>query len=64
MNHKRGRPKQRRAGCLTCKPHKLPANAKAERRKITAGAIAAEEDLHAQEFEEVSAELRHFFEDE
>lgn len=22
-NHKRGRPKQRRAGCLLCKPHKL-----------------------------------------
>lgn len=24
-NHKRGRPKQRRAGCLLCKPQKLPA---------------------------------------
>lgn len=22
MNHKRGRPKSRRAGCLMCKPHK------------------------------------------
>lgn len=22
MNHKRGRPKNRRAGCLLCKPHK------------------------------------------
>lgn len=22
MNHKRGRPKNRRAGCLFCKPHK------------------------------------------
>lgn len=22
MNHKRGRPKNRRAGCLMCKPHK------------------------------------------
>jgi len=22
MNHKRGRPKDRRAGCLLCKPHK------------------------------------------
>ncbi len=23
MNHKRGRPKARRAGCLLCKPNKL-----------------------------------------
>lgn len=23
MNHKRGRPKNRRAGCLLCKPHKM-----------------------------------------
>ena len=23
MNHKRGRPKNRRAGCLMCKPHKM-----------------------------------------
>lgn len=23
MNHKRGRPKNRRAGCLWCKPHKM-----------------------------------------
>lgn len=22
MHHKRGRPKNRRAGCLACKPHK------------------------------------------
>lgn len=22
MNHKRGRPKSKRAGCLFCKPHK------------------------------------------
>jgi hypothetical protein len=23
MHHKRGRPKNRRAGCLMCKPHKM-----------------------------------------
>jgi hypothetical protein len=32
-NHKRKRPKHRRCGCLLCKPHKLTANAKAERRR-------------------------------
>src|ERR1700749_680315 len=32
-HHKRKRPKQRRGGCLLCKPHKLTANAKSERRK-------------------------------
>jgi len=32
-NHKRGRPKQRRAGCLLCKPHKLSSAKKAQRRR-------------------------------
>jgi hypothetical protein len=32
-NHKRGRPKQRRAGCLLCKPHKLSSAKKAKRRR-------------------------------
>ena len=32
-NHKRHRPKARRSGCLLCKPHKLTANAKADRRR-------------------------------
>lgn len=32
-NHKRRRPKQRRAGCLLCKPSKLPALKKADRAK-------------------------------
>jgi hypothetical protein len=32
-HHKRKRPKHRRSGCLLCKPHKLTANVKAERRK-------------------------------
>ena len=39
MNHKRKRSKSRRAGCLLCKPHKLPASkrrlvAAAERRQL------------------------------
>lgn len=33
-NRKRGRPKQRRAGCLLCKPHKLSSAKKAERRRL------------------------------
>jgi hypothetical protein len=33
MNHKRKRPKSRRAGCLLCKPNKLNANKTAERMK-------------------------------
>jgi hypothetical protein len=32
-HHKRKRPKHRRGGCLLCKPHKLTANAKGERRR-------------------------------
>lgn len=32
MNHKRGRPKNRRSGCLLCKPHK--ANG-ADRRTVS-----------------------------
>jgi hypothetical protein len=32
-HHKRKRPKHRRAGCLLCKPQKLTANAKADRRR-------------------------------
>jgi hypothetical protein len=32
-HHKRKRPKQRRSGCLLCKPYKLPITAKAERRR-------------------------------
>lgn len=31
-HHKRKRPKQRRSGCLLCKPHKLTAKVKAQRR--------------------------------
>jgi hypothetical protein len=32
-HHKRKRPKHRRSGCLLCKPQKLTANVKAERRR-------------------------------
>jgi hypothetical protein len=32
-NHKRKRPKHRRSGCLLCKPQKLTANVKAQRRE-------------------------------
>jgi hypothetical protein len=32
-HHKRKRPKHRRSGCLLCKPNKLTAAVKAERRK-------------------------------
>jgi hypothetical protein len=41
-NHKRGRPKQRRAGCLLCKPHKLSSAKKAERRRDRRDAILHE----------------------
>jgi len=38
VNHKRGRPKNRRAGCLLCKPHKANGAKKKdpprERRKL------------------------------
>jgi len=33
MNHKRGRPKSTRAGCLLCKPHKRQGSPKADRDK-------------------------------
>jgi len=38
-NHKRRRPKQRRAGCLLCKPQKLPALKKAERMRTRRDAL-------------------------
>lgn len=36
MNHKRRRPKNRRAGCLMCKPHKAN-HVKGQRRSRTRG---------------------------
>lgn len=41
-HHKRGRPKQRRAGCLLCKPQKLPSRKKAERRRSRRDALLHE----------------------
>jgi hypothetical protein len=41
-HHKRKRPKQRRSGCLLCKPHKLSATAKAERRRDRSAALENE----------------------
>jgi len=40
MNHKRKRPKSRRAGCLLCKPQKLPAN----KRRLVAAAVRRQLD--------------------
>jgi hypothetical protein len=41
-HHKRKRPKHRRSGCLLCKPHKLTAKVKAERRKSFGTALTHE----------------------
>jgi hypothetical protein len=41
-HHKRKRPKQRRSGCLLCKPYKLPAIAKADRRRLNSAALKNE----------------------
>lgn len=42
MNHKRKRAKHQRAGCLLCKPSKLTANVKADRRKAKREAFQLE----------------------
>jgi len=41
-HHKRKRPKQRRAGCLLCKPQKLPSLKKAERARDRREAVLHE----------------------
>jgi len=41
-HHKRKRPKHRRSGCLLCKPHKMTANLKSERRESRRDWIAHE----------------------
>lgn len=52
MNHKRGRPKNARAGCLMCKPHKANGSGglKLQVQKVGFGRIRktihAEADLH------------------
>ncbi|MGO9833296.1 MAG: hypothetical protein ACLP1X_03690 [Polyangiaceae bacterium] len=45
-HHKRRRPKQRRAGCLLCKPQKLPSLKKAERRHARRDALLHELGPH------------------
>lgn len=44
MNHKRGRPKNARAGCLMCKPHKMngAGGHKLKVNKVGFGAIRAQ----------------------
>lgn len=40
MHHKRGRPKNRRAGCLWCKPHKANGVTKQPRNKRALAALS------------------------
>jgi hypothetical protein len=47
VNHKRRRPKQRRAGCLLCKPNKLGQGM--EREFHHAGFSAIRGEKHAQQ---------------
>lgn len=48
MNHKRGKPKSSRAGCLLCKPHKRQG-AKVHLHETSAGRriLAANHDMRA-----------------
>lgn len=41
-NHKRRRGKVQRAGCLLCKPSKLPANKHSDRRRARRAALELE----------------------
>lgn len=47
MNHKRRRPKNRRAGCLYCKPHKAngASGLWGEKRSVAREAIRAAQEL-------------------
>ena len=47
MNHKRRRPKQGRAGCMLCKPHKHTGNVGADRRRERRRARTVEERAHS-----------------
>jgi hypothetical protein len=51
MHHKRGRPKDRRAGCLLCKPHK------ANRAKGTLKAQPRQEQIARQKQQQQIDEL-------
>ena len=44
-NHKRGRPKNRRAGCLLCKPHKANGVDRRTRAELAAKLGADEQAL-------------------
>ena len=44
MHHKRGRPKNRRAGCQLCKPHKSNAFKGAQTARTAFAALVAHED--------------------
>ncbi len=50
MHHKRGRPKNRRAGCLRCKPHK--ANGKGYTKKNAARVLRKAPEKAVEEDEE------------
>ncbi|HET7454131.1 MAG TPA: hypothetical protein VFJ76_01260 [Solirubrobacterales bacterium] len=54
-HHKRKRPKHRRGGCLLCKPQKLTANAKGERRRSEQMSLQHERTAD-QEAEAIAAE--------
>ncbi len=47
MNHKRKRPKHRRAGCLMCKPHKDERTTKEAKPSIEAQAQLSEDEKNA-----------------
>ena len=47
MNHKRKRPKNRRAGCLLCKPHKANHVKGVRRHRTTAGGGTMPSDIRA-----------------
>lgn len=56
MHHKRGRPKNRRAGCLFCKPHKANGVTKRPRNKRAQVAVSETPDAIAWEHAEFDVE--------
>jgi hypothetical protein len=58
MNHKRGRPKSRRAGCLLCKPHKANGcTSKGHRREE---AKLRKQDLSDADYREYDRQMQRF----
>lgn len=51
MNHKRCRPKNRRAGCLMCKPNKMNGGSKLKLGHRGFGKLRAEHHARADEVE-------------